>query len=135
MADDFKAANKLMGKVRKNLSITDAEQRIVDYHDETIRSNKVGKDTQGRPITVYSTGIKIPNGEPNAGKFVSVPGYNRDEKKIMNEGEAYDYWKDEIHKNLWPIYETGKQLNDRSKAIHGIMDEDYNSASKSVQQW
>ena len=96
--------------------------RIVKYHDDTIEKGTVGKDDQGRPVTVYSTGIKIPAGEPNAGKFVSVPGYDNVNKKIMTEGEAYKRWKSEIDSGQWPVYNSGEELNSRSKAMHQIMD-------------
>lgn len=116
--------------VKSSLGLTPQEMKIVKYHDDTIAKGTVGKDDQGRPVTVYSTGIKIPAGEPNAGKFVSVPGYDNVEKKIMTEGEAYKHWESEIVSGQWPIYNSGEELNARSKAMHQIMDMESEKAVK-----
>jgi hypothetical protein len=123
-------ADRNVADVRKSLQLTPQEQRIVQYHDQTIAKGTVGKDDQGRPVTVYSTGIKIPAGEPNAGKFVSVPGYDNVKKKIMTEGEAYKRWKSEINSGDWPIYSSGAELNARSNEIHRIMDTDAAEATR-----
>ena len=104
----------------------------MQYHDDTMRSGKVGMDKSGRPITVYSTGVKIPDGEPNAGKFVSVPGWNRDENRTMNEREAYDFWQKDIRAGKWPMYNSGGELNSRSQQIHEIMNDDADRASKKI---
>ena len=116
--------------VKSSLGLTPQEMRIVKYHDDTIAKGTVGKDAEGRPVTVYSTGIKIPAGEPNAGKFVSVPGYDNVKKKIMTEGEAYNRWKSEIDSGQWPVYNSGAELNARSKALHQIMDMESDKAIK-----
>jgi hypothetical protein len=116
--------------VKSSLGLTPQEMRIVKYHDDTIAKGTVGKDDQGRPVTVYSTGIKIPAGEPNAGKFVSVPGYDNVKKKIMTEGEAYKRWKSEIDSGQWPVYSSGEELNARSRAMHQIMDMESDKAIK-----
>ena len=116
--------------VKSSLGLTPQEMRIVKYHDDTIAKGTVGKDDQGRPVTVYSTGIKIPAGEPNAGKFVSVPGYDNVKKKIMTEGESYKRWKSEIDSGQWPVYNSGEELNARSKAMHQIMDMESDKAIK-----
>tara|TARA_R110000824_G_C14876180_1_gene642841 strand:- start:155 stop:586 length:432 start_codon:yes stop_codon:yes gene_type:complete len=116
--------------IKSSLQLTPQEKQIVKYHDDTIAKGAVGKDDQGRPVTVYSTGIKIPPGEPNAGMFVSVPGYDNIKKKIMTEGEAYKHWESEIKSGNWPFYNSGKELNARSKAIHKIMDMEATKAIK-----
>jgi len=116
--------------IRTSLGLTPQEMRIVQYHDKTIETGTVGKDDEGRPVTVYSIGIKIPKGEPNAGKFVSVPGYNRETRKIMNEGDAYKRYKKEIGEGSWPLYNSGSELNERSRAIHQIMDNDAGKANR-----
>ncbi len=116
--------------VKSSLKLTPQEMRIVKYHDDTIATGMVGTDAEGRPVTVYSTGIKIPAGEPNAGKFVSVPGYDNVKKKIMTEGEAYKRWKSEIDSGQWPVYNSGEELNARSKAMHQIMDIESEKATK-----
>ena len=101
------------------------EQRLVEYHKNSAASGRVGLDASGLPITLHSTGIRIDEG-PNAGKFVSVPGWvpsvNAD--RPLTEGEAYDYWRDEIDQGLWPMYDSGEQLNNRAREIHRIMDMD-----------
>ena len=116
--------------VKSSLKLTPQEMRIVKYHDDTIATGMVGTDAEGRPVTVYSTGIKIPAGEPNAGKFVSVPGYDNVKKKIMSEDQAYNRWKSEIDSGQWPLYNSGEELNARSRAMHQIMDMESDKAIK-----
>ena len=116
--------------VKSSLKLTPQEMRIVKYHDDTLATGMVGTDAEGRPVTVYSTGIKIPAGEPNAGKFVSVPGYDNVKKKIMSEDQAYNRWKSEIDSGQWPLYNSGEELNARSKAMHQIMDMESDKAIK-----
>ena len=109
--------------MEKSIGLTAQEKRIVDYHFDTVSQGKTGRDDLNRPITVFSTGIKIPDGERHGGSFVSVPGWNRETMKRMNEGEAYKFWKKEIDAGKWPMYSTGEELNQRSQDIHKIMDE------------
>ena len=108
-----------------DLNLTSSEQRIVDYHNQSISLGRIGVDQNGNPMTVYSIGIRIPKGE-NAGKFVSVPGYvpevNPDQP--LTEEQAYRHWEKQIQQGLWPIYESGEALNKRSEEIHRIMDMD-----------
>ena len=102
---------------------------IVEYHEDTIRKGLVGRDEEGRPVTVLSMGVTIPEeykGEPHplAGKHVLIPGYNNKTKKVMREEEAYELWEKEIFEGKWPTYDSPEELNERSKAIHEIMDFD-----------
>ena len=108
-----------------DVGLTKLEQRLVEYHNNSAASGLVGTDNKGRPITVFSTGIKIPDG-PYKGKFVSVPGWvpSVDPDKPLTEQQAYEHWKSEIDQGLWPMYESSTELNERSKQIHGIMDMD-----------
>ena len=129
---EYTAADALIGKPRTKLNLTEQESRIVEYHDDTIRLGKVGMDKKGRPITVNSIGVKIPDGEPNARKFVSIPGWNRDKNRSMNEREAYDFWQKDIRAGKWPLYNSGTELNKRSQQIHEIMNEDADRASKKI---
>ena len=110
------------------MKLTPAEMNIVKYHRDTIKSGKVGSDAEGRPITVYSTGILVPEG-PMKGKFVSVPGYVKGTTK-WTEGQLYEIWKDEIQAGKWPAYKSSQELNKRSQEIHSIMD---NEAPEAVQ--
>lgn len=100
----------------------DPEQSIVDYHYNTIKSGNVGRDEQGRPITVYSTSVYIPEGK-NKGKFALVPGYV---KGTINysEDDLYQIWKKEIEAGKWPIDETGTASGKRAQRIHKVMDRD-----------
>lgn len=117
---------------RHMMTLSKAEKNIVKYHKDTIRSGKVGRDADGRPVTVYSTGIIIPEG-PNKGKFVSVPGYIRDKGKIItNEDQLYDIYKKDIQSGKYPIYNTAAELNKRSQEIHTIMDQEEDDARKSM---
>lgn len=103
-------------------NLSKQEQRIVNYHQKSIDEGKVGRDEQGRPITVYALGVRIPKGEPHAGKFVSLPGWVNG--RILSEGEAYEHWKSEIKDGKWPLYDSGERLNKRAAEIHKIMDAD-----------
>tara|TARA_R110000787_G_scaffold60811_4_gene137922 strand:- start:564 stop:920 length:357 start_codon:yes stop_codon:yes gene_type:complete len=113
-----------MAELEEGLGLTPQEMRIVQFHNDTMASGKIPKDKDGRPMTVVSTGIKIPPGEKFAGSFVSVPGLNRKTGKPMGEGEAYKFWKKEIDGGQWPMYPSGQELNARSQSIHAIMDRD-----------
>jgi hypothetical protein len=112
-----------------DLKLTPAEMNIVKYHRDTIKSGKVGADEEGRPITVFSTGIIIPEG-PMKGKFVSVPGYVKGTTR-WTEDELYDIWKKDIQAGKWPVYNSGQELNKRSQTIHTIMDDEESIAVKS----
>jgi hypothetical protein len=116
------------------MELTPQEQNIVKYHRVTMDTKRVGKDKDGRPVTVYSTGVKIPKGDPNAGKFVAIPGYNRDTGTIMSEMEAYNYWRDDVISGKWPMYDSGSELNKRSKQIHKIMDDEAGRARKGFRE-
>jgi len=111
------------------MDLTEQEQRIVDYHRNSIRSGNVGSDEKGRPITVYSTGILIRSG-PNAGKYVSVPGWVGG-KLIRSEDRLAEIWKKEIDAGKWPMYSSGAELNKRSQEIHTIMDAEETEAVQS----
>ncbi len=111
------------------MRLTDQEQNIVKYHRDTIASGNVGSDENGRPVTVYSTGIQVMEG-PYKGKFVSVPGYVEGSTK-HSEDYLYDYWKEEINSGKWPMYNSGEELNKRSQEIHTIMDDEEKSALES----
>lgn len=64
-------------------NLTEAERNIVKYHEKNLLNGTSGRDEQGRPITVFSTTIQIPEGEKGAGKFVTVPGYVVDQPKTQ----------------------------------------------------
>ena len=108
-----------------DLNLSPQEQRIVDYHNGSMGSGRVGRDDQGRPMTVYSTGIRVERG-PHKGKFVSVPGWvpSVNPDRPLTEGEAFEHWEAEINEGKWPFYESGPALNSRSQEIHTIMDND-----------
>lgn len=100
--------------------LTPQEMGIVHYHRNTIASGQVGRDAEGRPVTVYSNTIEIPQG-PLKGKFVTVPGYF-DGAMHEDEGELWKKWGKDISQGKWPTYDDPKQADDRAKFIHGIMD-------------
>lgn len=107
--------NQSVGDIERNLS--PAEMGIVNYHRNTIASGQVGRDAQGRPVTVYSQTIKIPGTQ----KFATVPGYF-DGQMHDDENDIYDRWKDEISAGKWPSYDDPRVAGQRAKYIHGIMD-------------
>lgn len=108
-----------------DLKLSPQEKRIVEYHNNSMKTGRVGRDSQGRPMTVYSTGILIDRG-PNKGKFVSVPAWvpSVNPDRPLTEGEAFDHWESQINEGKWPFYESGPALNARSQEIHTIMDRD-----------
>lgn len=107
----------------QGMGLTPQELNKVAYH----RSN-MGKpfiDQQGNPVTIYATGLEIPEG-PNKGKFVSVPGYVGG-KIIESEPDLYKAWKKDIQAGKWPMYDTSKELNARDSWLHTIMEKDMTS--------
>jgi hypothetical protein len=98
------------------------EQSIIDYHYNTIQQNKVGRDKEGRPITVYSTSVYIPEGK-NKGKFALVPGYV-DGSTDYSEDQLYQIWKEEIESGKWPVDSSGEESGKRAQRIHQVMDRD-----------
>jgi hypothetical protein len=101
-----------------DLKLTPEEQKIVDYHRNTIKGGGVGEDQSGRPVTVYTTTIPTGKGEEHA----NVPGYVGG--KIRDRKELQKLFKDEIAEGKWPIYKTGKEADARAKEVHQIMDEE-----------
>tara|TARA_R110000782_G_C14524658_1_gene381538 strand:+ start:90 stop:512 length:423 start_codon:yes stop_codon:yes gene_type:complete len=104
----------------QGMGLSPQELNKVAYH----RSNmdKPFIDPEGNPVTIYATGIEIPEG-PNKGKFVSVPGYVGG-KVLETEPELYKAWKKDIQAGKWPIYDTSKELNARDSWLHTIMEKD-----------
>jgi hypothetical protein len=101
-----------------DLVLTSQEQKIVDYHRNTIKGGGVGEDQRGRPVTVYTTTIPTGRGDEHA----NVPGYVGG--KIRNRKELQKLFKDEIAEGRWPVYKTGKEADARAKEVHQIMDEE-----------
>lgn len=100
-------------------SLTAQEKNIVGYHRNSIQQKNIGRDDAGRPITVMSVGPRIMSGKYK-GNFALVPGWVGG--KILNEDQAYSYWKKQIDAGVWPIFSSGEELNKRAKWIHQIMD-------------
>jgi hypothetical protein len=109
-----------------DLNLTPAEQNIVKYHRRSIETGNVGKDSQGNPITVYSSTIYVPEGK-HKGKFATVPGWVNN-KVIKNEKELYKVWKTDIEQGTWPIYDSGPAGGKRAEQIHVIMDNEVGEA-------
>lgn len=100
-------------------ALTPQEMQIVNYHRDTMRSGKVGRDPEGRPVTVYSVTIPVLDG-PFKGQFATVPGYFNG--RINGDDAAYTRWRDEIAAGKWPLYADPRVADDRAKFIHGVMD-------------
>lgn len=100
--------------------LTPQEMNKVLYHRANLA--KPGIDPEGYPVTIYATGIQIPEG-PYKGQFVSVPGFVGG-KIIENEDQLWDIWKKDILENKYPIYKTPEELNKRDAELHKIMDLD-----------
>ena len=101
-----------------DLVLTSQEQKIVDYHRNTIKGGGIGEDQRGRPVTVYTTTIPTGRGDEHA----NVPGYVGG--KIRDRKELQKLFKDEIAEGRWPVYKTGKEADARAKEVHQIMDEE-----------
>lgn len=101
-------------------NLTPQEMNKVLYHRANLA--KPGFDAEGNPVTIYATGIMIPEG-PNKGKFVSVPGYVGG-KVIEDEDQLWNIWKKDILENKYPVYNTPQELNKRDAELHKIMDLD-----------
>jgi hypothetical protein len=102
------------------LGLTPQELNKVMYH----RANMAqpGRDAEGNPITIYATGIQIPEGKYK-GQFVSVPGFVGG-KVIDDEDELYKLWKNDIEEDKWPIYPSSEALNERDEWLHQVMERD-----------
>ncbi len=101
-------------------NLTPQELNKVLYHRANLE--KPGYDAEGNPVTIYATGIQIPEG-PMKGQFVSVPGYVGG-KIVENEDQLWDIWKKDILEGKYPIYKTADELNKRDAELHKIMDLD-----------
>lgn len=106
-------------------TLTPQEMQIVNYHRGNMANP--GVSPEGYPVTVYSMGPQVQSG-PHAGKFASVPGYINGQ--MVGEDEALQHWQPEIDAGKWPLYNSGQELNDRSKYIHQIMEQDMTSLAK-----
>ena len=109
-------------------NLTPQEQNLVQYHRDNIRFNNVGKGPEGEPVTVYSTGVTMDSG-PHKGKSVTVPGYIQG-KQYEDPDLIRDYWRSDINKGKYPIYDTPEQADKRAKEIHQIMDDEVDLAEK-----
>jgi hypothetical protein len=102
--------------------LTPQEMAIVNYHRNTIKTNTVGKDELGRPVTVFSNTIQIPEGQYR-GQFVTVPGYFGG-KLTSDEHALWKQWAPQVNQGVWPMYKDPKHADQRAKFIHGIMDQE-----------
>ncbi len=109
-------ASEIMG------ALSPQEKEIANYHRNILATGQAGTDERGRPVTVYSNTIQIPEG-PHAGKFVTIPGYF-DKSIHDDERVLWDKWGHDINAGKWPLYDDPKIADERAKYIHGIMDSD-----------
>tara|TARA_R110000822_G_scaffold195518_1_gene333607 strand:- start:294 stop:671 length:378 start_codon:yes stop_codon:yes gene_type:complete len=75
-----------MASKEKQVTPTDF---INKWHSDTIKNKQALRNQDGSITTVNAVGV------PLNGKIYLVPGYLRD-GKVLNEQEAYTYWKDKI---------------------------------------
>jgi hypothetical protein len=111
-----------MDEYLQSLGLSPQELNKVMYHRANMANP--GRDAEGRPVTIYATGIKIPSGKFK-GQFVSVPGYV-DGRIVVDEDELFKLWKKDINAGKWPIYPTSDALNQRDAWLHQVMDRDVN---------
>lgn len=103
-------------------SVLNPDDSIINYHYNTIKENKVGRDPEGRPVTVYSTSVPVREGQYK-GKFALVPGYFN-ERIHTDEDLIYKNWAQQIDEGLWPIDNSGEESAQRAQRIHEVMDRD-----------
>lgn len=104
----------------EGLNLTPQEINKVLYHRQNLANPLI--TPEGDPMTIYATGIQIPEGKYK-GQFVSVPGYVNG-KVVENENDLWKIWKKDISAGKWPIYKDANELNARDKWLHQIMDKD-----------
>lgn len=104
----------------EGLDLTPQEINKVIYHRQNMANPFI---TEEGPMTIYSTGIKVPEGKYK-GQFVSVPGYLGNGKVVTNDNELWNYWKKDINAGKWPVYPTSSELNKRDQFVHQVMDKD-----------
>jgi hypothetical protein len=102
------------------LGLSPQEMNKVAYHRANLANP--GRDSEGNPITIYSTGIEVPSGKYK-GQFVSVPGFVGG-KVVSDESELWKIWKKDIDAGKWPIYKSSEELNARDQYVHQVMDRD-----------
>lgn len=103
-----------------SLGLTPQELNKVMYHRANMANP--GRDAEGRPITIYATGIMIPKGKYK-GQFASVPGFVGG-RVVEDEDELWKIWGKDINAGKWPIYPTSEALNARDAWLHQVMDRD-----------
>jgi hypothetical protein len=109
-----------MDDILTRMGLTPQELNKVTYHRANMANP--GRDADGNPITIYSTGIEVPSGKYK-GQFVSVPGFVNG-KVVTDEGELWKIWKKDIDAGKWPIYKSSDELNARDQYVHQVMDYD-----------
>ena len=109
-----------MDDILTRMGLTPQELNKVTYHRANMANP--GRDADGNPITIYSTGIEVPSGKYK-GQFVSVPGFVNG-KVVTDEGELWEIWKKDIDAGKWPIYKSSDELNARDQYVHQVMDYD-----------
>ena len=108
-------------------TLNQQEKNVIDYHRKNLGRGAKAED--GRPITAFMVAPEILEG-PNKGKVVSVPGFvpGYNNNKPMSEDQAREYWKSEINKGYWPVYDKAT-VGQRSMEIHTIMEADVYQSS------
>jgi len=103
-------------------TLTPQERGVVKYHRGNLG---LGATHNGKPMTALTVGPRIMSGTYE-GQYASVPSFvpGVNNNKPMTEGQALRYWKKEIDAGKWPLYNSGEELDARSKEIHTIMDVD-----------
>lgn len=104
----------------EGLNLSPQEINKVIYHRQNLVNPFM---TPEGPMTIYSTGIEIPEGK-NKGKFVSVPGYLGNGRVVTDENTLWKIWKKDIEAGKWPVYSSGAELNARDQFVHQVMDKD-----------
>lgn len=116
MQTDWKTDPRLVA-LQQRYKFTGSEMNKVLYHRNRMATPY--QDKKGAPVTIYATGVNLPDG-----RVASVPGYiGRGGKGriVSNPDSLYKYWKNDIASGRWPVYANGAQLNKRDALMHKVV--------------
>lgn len=103
--------------LKQRYKFTPQEMNKILYHRN--RMSNPYRDANGDPVTIYATGVNLPDG-----RVASVPGYigKGGRGRIIRDPNAlYKYWKNDIAAGRWPIYSNGAALNKRDAFMHRVV--------------
>lgn len=116
MLTDWRDSKSLV-ELKNRYGFNDQEMNKVLYHRNRMATPY--RDQSGNPVTIYATGVNLPDG-----RVASVPGYigKGGRGRIISDPNAlYKYWANDIAAGRWPIYNSPAQLNKRDAYMHRVV--------------